>query len=97
MERQILCFNSRMEDSRDILTFKQITDRLLSLPNCAIRDGGDYYQNLHGYVHLRIEIVQGEQNPKLSTQCRMIKENCLYLLKNYDRFKKGAVNTKIKK
>lgn len=86
-----------MENHANVLTFSEITTLLLAKPNCAIRDGGDYYQNLHGYVQLRIEIVQGEQNPKLSTQCRMIKENCLYLLKNYDRFKKGAVNTKIKK
>jgi len=27
----------------------------------------------------------------------MTKDNLLYLLKNYDRFKKGSVNTMIKK
>jgi len=86
-----------MEDHRDILTFKQITDRLLSKENCAIRDGGDYIQNLHGYVHICIDIVNGTINPKLSTHCKMTKNNLLYLLKNFNSFKKGAVNTMIKK
>ena len=84
-----------MEDHSDILTFAQIVDRLLSKENCALRDGGDYYQNLHAYVHLCSDIIGAINNPKLSTQAQMAKDNLLYLLTKYDRFKKGAVNTKI--
>jgi len=86
-----------MEDHSDILTVAQIVDGLLSKENCALRDGGDYYQNLHAYVHLCSDIIGAIKNPKLSTQAQMTKDNLLYLLKNYDRFKKGSVNTKIKK
>ena len=55
-----------MEDNSDILTFAQIVDRLLSKENSALRDGGDYYQNLHAYVHLCSDIIGAIKNPKLS-------------------------------
>jgi len=96
MGREVFWFNSRLENRSDILTFDQISSELLKKPNCAIRDGRLYIQDLHGFVQIDIDIVEGEKNPKLSTQCKMIKEFLLYLLNNFDSFKTGAVNIKIK-
>jgi len=77
-------------------SFKELTDILLSKKNCAIRDGSMYISNLHGFVRLDIDIVEGVENPKLSTKCLMIKKYLLYLVDNFDKFKKGAPGIKIK-
>ena len=77
-------------------SFKEITDILLSKKNCAVRDGGMFISNLHAFVRLDIYIVKGTNNPKMSTQCMMIKKYLLYLVDNFDKFKKGAPGVPIK-
>ena len=89
-------FNCRMEDHRDVLTFKEITDKLLSKKNSSIRDGSNYISDLHEFVYIDISIIKTINNPKMSTRCQMIKSYLLHLLKNYDNLKKGIVNVKPK-
>jgi len=73
-------------------SFKSLTDTLLSKKNCSVRDGGMYISDLHAFVRLDIDIVEGEKNPKLSTKCKMLKKNLIYLVDNFDKFKKNAPN-----
>ena len=80
----------------DSMTFKQITDRLLKKSNCSVRCNLGYVQDLHRSVYIDIDIINTHPEPKKSVQCRMIKENLLYLLDNFASFKKNAPNLMIK-
>lgn len=53
-----------------------------------------YIENLHRFVQVDIEIVKTHPEPKKSIQCRMLKENLLYLLNNYDSINKRPQNLK---
>jgi len=78
------------------VTFKEITDKLLTLPNVSTRCNLGFVQDLHRFVYTDIEIIRTHPSPKESKQCLAIKENLLYIAKNYDNLKKNSPNIKWK-
>jgi hypothetical protein len=78
------------------LTFQQISDKLLTFKNVALRCELGYIQDLHRFVLTDIDIIRTHPEPKKSNQCRTIKKNLLYLLENYGTLKKVPPNIKIK-
>lgn len=73
------------------MTFDEITVQLLNKRNCSMRCGLGFIQDLHRFVYTDIEIVKSY--PKPNEQCFAIKKNLLYLLDNYDKFKKGVAGS----
>lgn len=78
------------------MTFNDIALELLNKKNCSIQCGLGYIQDLHRFVQTDVHIVNKTKNPRESKKCLKIKENLKYLLDNFDSFKTGSVNTRIK-
>lgn len=77
-------------------TFKELTESILSRPNVSMRCEFGFVQDLHRFVQIDIGLVESNPDPKNSKQCIAIKENLLYIVRDYDKIKKNAPNIKWK-
>lgn len=76
------------------MTFDEISEQLLQKKNCSIRCRLGFIQDLHRFVYTDIELVNSYPDPSRSEQCKVIKQNLLYLLTEYDNLKKGVPQSK---
>ena len=76
------------------MIFDEITEQLLKKKNCSMRCRLGFIQDLHRFVYTDIELVKSYPDPGQSEQCKVIKQNLLYLLTEYDNLKKGVQQAK---
>jgi len=76
------------------MTFSEITNKLLALPNCSVTVGGCLFiQDLHQYVKTDINIIQRCSDLK-SDKAQLIKANLKHILINYEKARRAPVGNK---
>ena len=82
------------------MTFSEITTNLLAKKNCSIyvkrMEGAFFIQDLHKYVKTDMAIVAKIRDPRKSGRAKMLKEQLIYLLENFDKIEKHSLSWKPK-
>ena len=77
------------------MTFNDISTKLLSKDNCALLIGrGFFVDNLHTFVRGSVKIVRTIDNPHESDRAKMLKQQLVYILENYDKARRLPVGSK---
>ena len=82
------------------MTFSEITTNLLAKKNCSLyvkrMEGAFFIQDLHKYVKTDMAIVAKIRDPRKSDRAKMLKEQLIYLLENFDKIEKHSLSWKPK-
>lgn len=82
------------------MTFSEITTNLLAKKNCSLyvkrMEGAFFIQDLHKYVKTDMAIVAKIKDPRKSDRAKMIKDQLLYILENFDKIEKHSLSWKPK-
>ena len=82
------------------MTFSEITTNLLAKKNCSLyvkrMEGAFFIQDLHKYVKIDMAIIAKIKDPRKSDRAKMIKDQLLYILENFDKIEKHSLSWKPK-
>lgn len=82
------------------MTFSEITTNLLAKKNCSLyvkrMEGAFFIQDLHKYVKTDMAIIAKIKDPRKSDRAKMIKDQLLYILENFDKIEKHSLSWKPK-
>ena len=82
------------------MTFSEITTNLLAKKNCSLyvkrMEGAFFVQDLHKYVKTDMAIIAKIKDPRKSDRAKMLKEQLIYILENFDKIEKHSLNWKPK-
>ena len=82
------------------MTFSEITTNLLAKKNCSLyvkrMEGAFFIQDLHKYVKIDMAIIAKIKDPRKSDRAKMIKDQLLYILENFDNIEKHSLSWKPK-